>query len=363
MKRKRRIRKGLIILLSILSIIFVISSIYIKSTYHVSIFEYLFQTTEDKLINIGYSKEETCEILKLEDETIFKILNRNYEENLIHFINHKNFKKEFTILYLDEIKKSNLSIDDTIFLVNHPNYSLDITYDTFIVSLLKEPYYLNKNLNRYLAYKNKNLSAKEIVSSINTNRDYEYYTNTKKTDTSTYQMLVNKYYYLEKNYKPTLVTQQSIYGRANVQMEERTYEQFKKMFAKAKEKNLTLYVNSAYRSYSEQEEVFKEYEKTMKEHVLDYAAKPGYSEHQTGLALDIFKPGTTTKTFENTKEFKWLQEHAFEYGFILRYPKGKENITGYDYESWHYRYVGEEIATYIHQNNITFDEYYAFFLE
>ena len=178
-----------------------------------------------------------------------------------------------------------------------------------------------------------------------------------------YQMLVNKYYYLDKNYKLELITQEAKYGKANVKLEKETYEHFKKMFEAAKKENLTLYVNSAYRSYEEQKSVFDYYEKIMGPEVLEYAAKPGHSEHQTGLALDIFKPGTTTKTFEKTKEFKWLQQHAHKYGFILRYPKGKENITGYDYESWHYRYVGEEIATYIWKNNITFDEYYAFFIE
>ena len=67
--------------------------------------------------------------------------------------------------------------------------------------------------------------------------------------------------------------------------------------------------------------------------------------------------------FEQTEEFNWLQEHAHEYGFILRYPKDKEHITGYKYESWHYRYVGIETATKIHELGITFDEYYAYFLE
>ena len=67
--------------------------------------------------------------------------------------------------------------------------------------------------------------------------------------------------------------------------------------------------------------------------------------------------------FENTEEFKWLQNNAYKYGFILRYPKGKENITGYEYESWHYRYVGEEVAEEIHNLDITFDEYYAYYLD
>jgi LAS superfamily LD-carboxypeptidase LdcB len=67
--------------------------------------------------------------------------------------------------------------------------------------------------------------------------------------------------------------------------------------------------------------------------------------------------------FENTDEFKWLQKNAYKYGFILRYPKDKTDITGYDYESWHYRYVGKEVAQKIHELDITFDEYYAYYID
>jgi len=364
-KKKKKSTKKLLILITFLFTSFIISSIYIKINYNKNIFEFLFETTEDKLEEIGYSKEESDIILnELNDSTIVLILKQDYNSNLTKFIKSKYFKEENTINYLNENKKSNLTIDDTIFLVNHKDYNKEINYDLKLVNILKEPYYLTKNLKRYINYKDKNISSKEIVTLINTNRDYEFYTNTKKTNTDKpYQMLVNKYYYLDKNYTPNLVTQSTKYGKANVQLEKTTYTQFKLMFDDAKKQGLTLYVNSAYRSYKEQEEVFEYYEKIMNEKVLEYAAKPGYSEHQTGLALDIFKPGTTTKTFEKTKEFKWLKDNAHKYGFILRYPKDKENITGYDYESWHYRYVGEEIATYIYKNNITFDEYYAFFLE
>ena len=81
------------------------------------------------------------------------------------------------------------------------------------------------------------------------------------------------------------------------------------------------------------------------------------------MSVDIQTYGSTASTFEEYDEFKWLQNNAHKYGFILRYPKDKEYLTGYEYESWHYRFVGTEVATYIHQNNITFDEYYAYFID
>ena len=74
-------------------------------------------------------------------------------------------------------------------------------------------------------------------------------------------------------------------------------------------------------------------------------------------------PNYNSKTFDTSEAFNWLQENAYKYGYILRYPKDKEYLTGYDYESWHYRYVGEDIAKYIQDNNITYDEYYAFYLD
>ncbi|MOA44670.1 D-alanyl-D-alanine carboxypeptidase [compost metagenome] len=88
---------------------------------------------------------------------------------------------------------------------------------------------------------------------------------------------------------------------------------------------------------------------------------PGHSEHETGLSIDV--SGSDGKCaiedcFGNTAEAKWLGEHATEYGFIIRYPEGKESITGYKYEPWHLRYVGVEISSFIAENNITLEEYY-----
>ena len=89
-----------------------------------------------------------------------------------------------------------------------------------------------------------------------------------------------------------------------------------------------------------------------------YSARPGFSEHQTGLAVDIANINKTLIE-ENDKEFTWLKNNAHKYGFILRYQKNAEKITGYIYEPWHYRYVGTELASYIYSNNITYDEYIA----
>ena len=137
---------------------------------------------------------------------------------------------------------------------------------------------------------------------------------------------------------------------------------FKNMWSAAKKQDLTLIVNSSYRDYKSQEEVWNYYDDLRGEEYADsIAARAGYSEHQTGLALDIITYGANKNNFEKTDEFKWLEKNAHKYGFILRYPKGKEDITGYAYESWHYRYVGIETATEIYNKKITYDEYYAYY--
>ena len=132
----------------------------------------------------------------------------------------------------------------------------------------------------------------------------------------------------------------------------------------AKEQGLTLIANSTYRNYEKQESTYNSYvSKKGQEYADQYAARPGYSEHQTGLTIDIITYNTKGEDFENTDEFKWLVDNSYKYGFILRYPKDKEYLTGYAYESWHYRYLGLEMAKKVHDENITYDEYYAYYLK
>ena len=132
----------------------------------------------------------------------------------------------------------------------------------------------------------------------------------------------------------------------------------------AKKLGFPLIVDSGYRSSSYQQVILEKLieEKGMEAYKL--VALPGMSEHQTGLTLDIFsKLNNNKNTFKDTDTAKWLEDNSYRFGFILRYPEDKVNVTGYSYEAWHFRYVGKEIAKYIHENNITFEEYYAFFIE
>ncbi|MEG2322059.1 MAG: M15 family metallopeptidase [Bacilli bacterium] len=235
---------------------------------------------------------------------------------------------------------------------------LAIEYSDKLDDILKETYYIPDHLMDYLNLSKTNNNINEVVSKVNVNSYKDWYTDAVKTKVDeNLKMLVNKFNYLDETYKPNdIVNIPEEYAYANHKIKEEVYSQYKKMWKEAKKEGLTLIVTSSYRDFDEQK---KEYDAAND----DYAAKPGFSEHQTGLALDIVTYDTQGNDFENKKEFLWLQDNADKYGFILRYPKDKENITGYAYESWHYRYVGTTLASKVKTSNLTFDEYHAYFCD
>ena len=131
------------------------------------------------------------------------------------------------------------------------------------------------------------------------------------------------------------------------------------LFYKAQQDNVPLTAVSGYRSYDRQAEIFANNIKASPD-ANQTSARPGESEHQTGLSMDISSPSVNnqlTQTFGDMWEGSWLANNAPEFGFIIRFPKGKENITGYQYEPWHIRYVGIPDAQMISQQNLTLEEY------
>ena len=127
----------------------------------------------------------------------------------------------------------------------------------------------------------------------------------------------------------------------------------------AKQDGILLRSVSAYRSYQHQKSTYNRYLKQYQQIMVDtFSARPGHSEHQTGLALDI-NVASSSAHFERTPAFAWLKEHCAEYGFLLRYDQGKETITGYRFEPWHYRYVGQEIAKICMEQGLAYEEYLA----
>lgn len=228
-------------------------------------------------------------------------------------------------------------------------------------------YFNYNNIDRYIEYKKKNkkLSNKKIVLYVNINLDKEPYKDAKET-TYLYKnyILLNKYNLVSKSYKPKNLVQVSTeYAKENLLLTEETKNQFILMAEAAKKENLTLYAISGYRDYTYQENLYNNYYSIDGNKANEYSSKPGHSEHHTGLAIDISNKTTSYEEFDKTEEFKWMQENAHKYGFILRYPEDKTNETLYQYEPWHYRYVGIKISTHIKKHNISFEEYYVKHIE
>lgn len=319
-KKRYKLKFDAILYLAVIIVLIILAnkglSAYKTYKYH--------KTTEYKLTTVGYTKKEI--------KTLSKYLN----------------KKELSNLTTKKKDKS-------------------------LILLMNSKLYLHKNLDEYIEYLDLNPSKTidEIINTVNIHHNYAYYEKTFKTDTSlNYSLIVNKYYYLTEDYVPddlVAISTKYSWGSSGTQkVRKEAYDQYLKMHEAANsEANIYLMVNSSYREYKKQDQVYNNYRVNHGEAYADkIAARPGFSEHQTGLALDIFEiKNSQQATFKDTEAYKWLKDNSYKYGFILRYPEGKENITGYNFESWHYRYVGVDLAKKIYNSNLTFDEYYAYYIE
>ena len=187
----------------------------------------------------------------------------------------------------------------------------------------------------------------------------DFYKDIKRVNHIDYDFVVNKNYKLDEDYIPNDLEQINLkYSCKDKYLRKVAKIYFEKMANDARKEGFNIIAVSTYRSYKYQEKLYNNYIKEKGLHYADMAsARPGHSEHQTGLAVDIADLSLDYDNFENTKEFNWVKHNAHKYGFILRYPKAKLHITGFKYEPWHYRYVGIEIATDIYKNNLTLEEY------
>ena len=178
-------------------------------------------------------------------------------------------------------------------------------------------------------------------------------------------LLVNKQNPIVPDYKPDDLSPVKYYAEnrtaASRYLRSEAADQFHRFVEAARDEGYTLVMTTAYRSYGFQQILWNNYVAAEgAEAAARYSAKPGESEHQTGLAVDVTSPTVEyqlTSSFGETPEGIWLAENAPRFGFIIRYPQGKEHITGYLYEPWHLRYVGEAVATEISSNGLTLEEY------
>ena len=185
-----------------------------------------------------------------------------------------------------------------------------------------------------------------------------------------YLVLVNKDNLLSRDYVPKGLVEIDEPSGEKVdpnyvnKLDELVYKEFKVMQKAALLEGYEIFVDSSYRSYDYQQRVFDSLVRDKGlEHASKYCAVPGSSEHQTGFAFDVIsrRDGVLIeKANEDDPELLWLRDNSYKYGFILRYPKGKEEITGYNFEPWHFRYVGKEASKEMHDNGIATLEEYVF---
>lgn len=221
-----------------------------------------------------------------------------------------------------------------------------------------------ENGRRYDAYgeKNPNYTLEQVVTYVNIGLDSPYYTNTyPATKEDGNFILVNKYSYVDRNYSPdNLVELDStckVSGKS-VKLVKEAADAFKLLSEEAAALEYCILGMSGYRTYAYQENLYNNYLKSdSQENVDTYSARPGYSEHHTGLALDVQTDTASFSEFGQTKEYEWLLDNAHRYGFVIHYTYENQWITGYMPEEWHIRYLGVEAATYIYDNNLSVDEY------
>lgn len=371
-KRKLKLKKPFVI---ILKIIFIVILVFLGM--------FLFYSYQVKDVSkLGYDKEASKNILLLGKKDAIKsyeysdTLNAAFKSKYYKDANLDSYSK---IKYQDQkniIKNINTLIDKGY---SNSNISLILAHgnDDDVsefakrdkIKYLEEFYSLSyaklKYYDRYVKYSSETGEDEETtVLFVNLSMDTDDYVNPVKTSAFSIDMLVNKHYKLDEDFVPDdLVEFDQEYCNDEVQEGNReAVVAFKNMYEAAKKEGLGLVINSSYRSYQDQENICNTFKDLYGEgYVTKYVALPGFSEHQTGLAFDI--GSTSSKIFAESKEYEWMKENAYKYGFILRFTKSNAYITGFRSEPWHYRYVGKKVAKYIYDNNISLEEYYAEFLD
>lgn len=317
-------------------------SVFIENDIYKEVKDYEYSKTLETIINTEhYNKKHLKEYLEIK-----YLDNESFIENVSKLLDKGYNSNDINNMY-DKLSENSINI-----LINN-DYIKDIT------NIISIDYFKEDKLERYINYYGKEEDLETILTYVNIGLDNKYYTNiTNIENQDDLLVLVNKYNKLQSDFIPKDIENiSSKYGSGKLRKDAKTA--FEKMCSEAKKDGITIYGSSGYRSYSHQNTLYNNYvARDGKAEADTYSARPGHSEHQTGLAMDMLN-GNWHSIKETDKEYDWLINNSYKYGFILRYLKGKEEITGYMYEPWHYRYVGIDVATEITQLGITYDEYVA----
>ena len=179
-------------------------------------------------------------------------------------------------------------------------------------------------------------------------------------------MLVNRIYGLSSDYVPEDIVKVPIaYAYSNIKLKSSILENIESLVSDAKAEGYTFVVSMGYRTYKEQKNLYNSYAKSYGKSEADlYVARAGHSEYETGLSFDLepYKYVKKVKNIKSSEEYKWLRENAYKYGFIFRFDSDKQYITKFSEDPWRLRYVGVDASTIIYSENISFEEYYAYFV-
>lgn len=375
-KRKKNKKKILIISLIIIFILFSLGAylIYTKT----NIFTYKSKIT----IEVGEEVPSIKDYLYKDSDKVKEIVWNDIEEidNKIYkpgtytgVFKYKEEDKEVTLIVKDTTPPSIEGVKDIEVLAfsDKPNLLDGIVVEDNskeeITATVKGEYNIEEEGEYLLSYTAKDSSGneteKEFKITVKNNPNVKISKSTKGYTIKNYYgvtyvdgvVIANKTYSLPSNFAPNNLVAINGY----IKVVDYVKDAFLSLSSDAKAIGLNIYASSGYRSYSNQKYIYENYvSMDGKENADRYSARAGYSEHQTGLAIDV---NTIDMTFDNTSESVWLRENAYKYGFIIRYPKGKEEITGYMYEPWHIRYVGKELSNKLYKDGsyITLEEYYG----
>lgn len=221
-------------------------------------------------------------------------------------------------------------------------------------------YYKTNEINKIMASINISHNYKDINEKINESSNHLLEID--KSLITKYEIIINKANPIDEqtinNYNLVKV-ENNLYS--GIKLEEETYNNYLKLKENLIERGYYINIRSGFRTFNSSLNIYNNYVKNNgKTYAEKYVAKPGTSEHNTGLAFDfiISTDKNSYQTNYDSDEYFYLENIAYLYGFIIRYPKDKEHITGYSYEPWHLRYVGTDLAKYLKKNNLTLEEYY-----
>ncbi len=317
------------------------------------------KTPEEKMTDMGYTEEEIVLIQNLGEDLMNHFM-EEYDQERLSFVKEELFKEENLENYL---KYRDFFDRKLMMRLVNEGILTDQNRDR-ISELYQNDRFIGKNEKLYLEHMDEFEKIGDLLEHVNSLRYKELYTDIEPTDMSKGDLvLVNKYHALPEDYEPDdLVYVEDAYGRGRLR--EKVYEAFKELADDAYELGYDLRVVSSYRSYDYQYGLYHRYlEYDTLEEVDSYSARAGHSEHQTGMAIDVSLPGVSLDGFGSTEASKWLYQNCSHYGFIVRYPADKQDITGYIEEPWHIRYLGIDVAEDVVRRGLTYDEYYACFVE